>query len=52
MVCESGKPVILPAVHKFLEKLNTSESVGYAATSGEQKLKTVWKKEIIRKNLK
>lgn len=50
MTCEKGKPVILPSVHTFLDKLNPAEAVGYAATAGEPALKDAWKREIIKKN--
>lgn len=50
MACHKGEPIILPSVHTFLDKLSPAEAVGYAGTAGEQRIRDLWKHEIVRKN--
>jgi aspartate/methionine/tyrosine aminotransferase len=45
-----GKPVFLPAIRKLMPDLDPDEIFPYAPTQGVEKLRELWKKEIIRKN--
>ncbi len=46
----AGKPVFLPAIRSLVPGLDPDEIFPYAPTQGVEKLRELWKKEIIRKN--
>jgi len=46
----AGKPVFLPAIRKLVPDLDPDEIFPYAPTQGVEKLRELWKTEIIRKN--
>ncbi|WP_028972776.1 aminotransferase class I/II-fold pyridoxal phosphate-dependent enzyme [Spirochaeta cellobiosiphila] len=50
MAVNEGEPMILPTVQDNLPRLSPTESVSYAPTPGEERLRKVWKEEMIRKN--
>jgi len=45
-----GKPLFLPAIRSLVPGLDPDEIFPYAPTQGVEKLREMWKKEIIRKN--
>jgi len=50
MAVNEGEPMILPTVQDNLPRLSPTESVSYAPTPGESRLRKIWKEEMIRKN--
>jgi aspartate/methionine/tyrosine aminotransferase len=46
----AGKPIFLPAIRALVPGLDPDEIFPYAPTQGVEKLRELWKKEIIRKN--
>ncbi len=46
----AGKPVFLPAIRSLVPGLDPDEIFPYAPTQGVEKLRELWKQEIIRKN--
>ncbi len=50
MTVIDGKPVVLPAVHKYAPDLTSAELVAYAPTAGNPELRQLWKESIIKKN--
>ena len=50
MATKAGKPVFLPAIRSLVPGLDPDEIFPYAPTQGVEKLRELWKKEIIRKN--
>lgn len=50
MAYESGNPIELSAIKEQLPVLNPKEAVAYAPTPGDANLRSLWKKEIYRKN--
>ncbi len=46
----SGQPVFLDAIRSLVPGLNPDEIFPYAPTQGVEKLRELWKKEILRKN--
>ena len=46
----SGKPVFLPTIRSLVPALDPDEIFPYAPTQGVEKLRELWKKDIIRKN--
>ena len=50
MALRDGKPVYLPAIRSFIPELDPEEIFPYAPTQGIEKLREMWKKEIIQKN--
>jgi len=47
---KGGKPVFLPAIRSLVPGLDPDEIFPYAPTQGVEKLRELWKKEILRKN--
>ncbi len=47
---KAGQPVFLPAIRSLVPGLNPDEIFPYAPTQGVEKLRELWKKEILRKN--
>jgi aspartate/methionine/tyrosine aminotransferase len=47
---KSGQPVFLPAIRSLVPGLSPEEIFPYAPTQGVEKLRELWKKEILRKN--
>jgi len=45
-----GEPMILPTIQDNLPRLSPSESIDYAPTGGDPRLRAVWKEEMLRKN--
>ena len=50
MATKGGKPVFLDSIRHFVPGLDPDEIFPYAPTQGIEKLRELWKKEIIRKN--
>lgn len=50
MACVCGKAVTLEPIQKHFTFLNETETVAYAPTAGNQKLRELWKQKIIEKN--
>lgn len=50
MALREGKPVYLPAIRSLIPDLDPEEIFPYAPTQGIEKLRELWKKEIIQKN--
>jgi len=46
----AGKPMFLPAIRALVPGLDPEEIFPYAPTQGVEKLRELWKKEIVRKN--
>ncbi|MGA2976346.1 MAG: aminotransferase class I/II-fold pyridoxal phosphate-dependent enzyme [Spirochaetia bacterium] len=46
----AGKPVFLPAIRSLVPGLDPDEIFPYAPTQGVERLRELWKKEIIHKN--
>jgi aspartate/methionine/tyrosine aminotransferase len=46
----AGKPVFLPVIRGLVPGLDPEEIFPYAPTQGVEKLRELWKKEIVRKN--
>ncbi len=46
----AGRPVFLPAIRSLVPGLEPDEIFPYAPTQGVEKLRELWKKEIVRKN--
>jgi aspartate/methionine/tyrosine aminotransferase len=47
---KAGKPVFLEAIRSLVPGLDPEEIFPYAPTQGVEKLRELWKKEIVRKN--
>ncbi len=45
-----GEPMILPTIQDNLPRLSPSEAIDYAPPGGDNKLRTLWKEEMLRKN--
>jgi aspartate/methionine/tyrosine aminotransferase len=50
MALQEGKPIYLPAIRSLIPELDPEEIFPYAPTQGIEKLREMWKKEIIQKN--
>ncbi len=50
MAYEHGQPMMLNALRKELPGLTPTEAVAYASTGGVQKLRSVWKDSLYKKN--
>lgn len=50
MAYQDGQPMILPTVQDNLPRLTPMEAVGYAPTSGNPKLRSIWKEGLLKKN--
>ncbi|MDR1363248.1 MAG: aminotransferase class I/II-fold pyridoxal phosphate-dependent enzyme [Spirochaetaceae bacterium] len=50
MAYSDGKPLILPAIKRYLPDFEPSEIVAYAPTAGNEKARELWKKMLLRKN--
>jgi len=50
MAYEHGQPMMLNALRKELPGLTPTEAVAYASTAGVQKLRSVWKDSLYKKN--
>ncbi|MBN2049160.1 MAG: aminotransferase class I/II-fold pyridoxal phosphate-dependent enzyme [Spirochaetales bacterium] len=50
MAVSQGKAMILPAIAEQFSELSSTEAVAYAPTGGIAELRSLWKKEIGRKN--
>jgi aspartate/methionine/tyrosine aminotransferase len=50
MATKGGKPVYLDSIRSLVPALDPDEIFPYAPTQGIEKLREVWKKEILRKN--
>ncbi len=50
MALQEGKPVFLPTIRSLIPGLDPEEIFPYAPTQGIEKLREMWKKEIIEKN--
>lgn len=46
----AGKPIFLPAIRSLVPGLDPDEIFPYAPTQGVEKLRELWKKEIVHKN--
>ncbi|HET6451399.1 MAG TPA: aminotransferase class I/II-fold pyridoxal phosphate-dependent enzyme [Spirochaetia bacterium] len=47
---KAGKPVFLPTIRAHMPDLDPEEIFPYAPTQGVEKLRELWKKDIVRKN--
>ena len=47
---KGGKPVFLPTIRSLVPAMDPDEIFPYAPTQGVEKLRELWKKEILRKN--
>lgn len=45
-----GEPMILPTIQDNLPRLSPSEAIDYAPPGGDNRLRTIWKEEMLRKN--
>lgn len=45
-----GEPMILPTIQDNLPRLSPSEAIDYAPPGGDNRLRAVWKEEMLRKN--
>ncbi len=45
-----GEPMILPTIQDNLPRLSPSEAIDYAPTGGDNRLRALWKEEMLRKN--
>ena len=45
-----GEPMILPTIQDNLPRLSPSEAIDYAPPGGDNKLRVLWKEEMLRKN--
>jgi len=45
-----GEPMILPTIQDNLPRLSPSESIDYAPPGGDNRLRVLWKEEMLRKN--
>jgi len=45
-----GKPVFLPTIRSLVPQLDPDEIFPYAPTQGVEKLRELWKKDLVRKN--
>ncbi len=50
MATKAGKPVFLPTIRSLVPGLEPDEIFPYAPTQGIEKLRELWKKDMIRKN--
>jgi aspartate/methionine/tyrosine aminotransferase len=50
MATKGGKPVFLPTIRALVPALDPDEIFPYAPTQGVEKLRELWKKDILRKN--
>ncbi|HUI71035.1 MAG TPA: aminotransferase, partial [Spirochaetia bacterium] len=50
MALREGKPVFLAAIRSLIPDLDPEEIFPYAPTQGIEKLREMWKKEILEKN--
>jgi aspartate/methionine/tyrosine aminotransferase len=47
---KGGKPVFLPTIRSLVPELDPDEIFPYAPTQGVEKLRELWKKDLVRKN--
>jgi len=47
---QGGKPVFLPTIRSLVPQLDPEEIFPYAPTQGVEKLRELWKKDMVRKN--
>ena len=47
---ESGKPMFLPSIMKYLEQLGPNDALTYAPALGRPDLRQAWRKHLIEKN--
>lgn len=45
-----GEPMILPTIQDNLPRLSPSEAIDYAPPGGDNRLRALWKEEMLRKN--
>lgn len=45
-----GEPMILPTIQDNLPRLSPSEAIDYAPPGGDNRLRVLWKEEMLRKN--
>ncbi len=50
MAFAEGQPIALPSIRSAVPELSPSELVGYSTTSGEPKLRELWKVQMVEKN--
>jgi aspartate/methionine/tyrosine aminotransferase len=50
MAFSNGKPMLLPGFKRYMPDFEPEETVAYAPTAGNEKLRELWKNMILRKN--